>query len=289
VLRPLREEVSTIKLWIARVANHLEGVDPCGEHASVFNIAELFGPCSPVRRSPTTSVPNSLAAACTLDDSLVREATFANTTNFIIDDVRQKIPDMEIYREMGPVTNEMTTRMFDNAESSTAQTEQAIAEVASSVEDVIHVEDASDDEDVLYAQVKVENPIFLITIEDGSTHSTEARVEEPRLVEDPPVASSPSTIVVKAPCSPIHPSSPARRQCKVYDRSSLCRSVRLAQRGVLSDLGIVGNDGKKTTRMQFRYAECLQRLLPPDLLTPLMSLKGRAFWDMVTEVSLHLS
>jgi hypothetical protein len=212
-----------------------------------------------------------------------------NTTDFIIDDVRQRIPYIEIYREMGPVTNEMTTRMFDNVESSTAQTEQAIAEVLSSVEHVIHVEDASDDEDVSDAQVKVENPIFLITIEDGSSHLTEARVEEPQLVEDPPVASSLSAVVVKAPCSPIHPSSPARRQRKVYDRSSLRRSVRLAQRGVLSDLGIVGNDGKKTTRMQFRYAECLQRLLPSDLLTPLMSLKGRAFWDMVTEVSLHLS
>jgi hypothetical protein len=130
-----------------------------------------------------------------LDDSLVREATFANTTDFIIDDVRQRILDIE----MGPVTNEMTTRMFDNAESSTAQTEQAIAEVLSSVEHVIHMEDASDDEDVSDAQVKVENPIFLITIEDGSTHSTEARVEEPQLMEDPPVASSPSAVVVKAP------------------------------------------------------------------------------------------
>jgi hypothetical protein len=160
---------------------------------------------------------------------------------------------------MGPVTNEMTKRMFDNAESSTAQT----AEVVSSAEDVVLVEDASDDEDVSDAQVKVENPILLITIEDGSTHSMiEARVEEPRPMEDPPVAFSPAAIVTKAPCTPIHPSSPpittARRQCKVYDRSSLRRSVHLAQRGVLKDLVIVGNDGKFNKNAIQEYAGCLQ-------------------------------
>jgi hypothetical protein len=59
---------------------------------------------------------------------------------------------------------------------------------------------------------------------------------------------------------------------------------------VLSDLGIVGNDGKKqqecNSGMQNACNGCCHR---SDLLTPLMSLKGRAFWDMVTEVSLHLS
>jgi hypothetical protein len=138
-----------------------------------------------------------------------------------------------------------------------------IAEVVSSAEDVVLVEDASDDEDVSDAQVKVENPILLITIEDGSTHSMiEARVEEPRLMEDPPVAFSPAAIVAKAPCTPIHPSSPpittAIRQCKVYDRSSLRRSVHLAQRGVLKDLVIVGNDGKFNKNAIQEYAECLQ-------------------------------
>ena len=92
---------------------------------------------------------------------------------------------------------------------------------------------------------------------------------------------------------PMHPSSSpttttgCRR--KAYDRSSLRQSAHLAQRSVLKDLGIVGNDGKLNESTIEDYADRLQQLLSLDLLKPLMGLKGRAFWDMMAEVSLHLS
>ncbi|CAN6371961.1 unnamed protein product [Urochloa humidicola] len=49
MMHPLRAEASTIKLWLARVVNHLERVEPTCEDPLVG----LFGPCSPVRRSLT--------------------------------------------------------------------------------------------------------------------------------------------------------------------------------------------------------------------------------------------
>jgi hypothetical protein len=160
------------------------------------------------------------------------------------------------------------------------------------------VEDASDDEEAgPDAQVTVENHIFLITIEDASTlPTTEVKVEEPPLTEDPLIVPSSVTIVSKGEdlaCPPMHPSSSltttTRRRRKAYDRSSLHRSARLAQRSVLKDLVIVGNDGKLNESAIEDYADRLQQLLPPDLLKPLMGLKGRTFWDMMAEVSLHLS
>ena len=44
VLQPLKEEASIIKLWLARVANHLEHAETHGEHAFVSDLPELFGP-----------------------------------------------------------------------------------------------------------------------------------------------------------------------------------------------------------------------------------------------------
>ena len=50
-LRPLREEPSTIKLWLACLATHLvESVEPLGDHTLVSHMVELFRPlfsCSP--------------------------------------------------------------------------------------------------------------------------------------------------------------------------------------------------------------------------------------------------
>lgn len=60
-MRPLMDEASTIKLWLARVANHLERVEPLCEDP----LAGLFGPCSSVRRSPTPTFFTSLPVACT--------------------------------------------------------------------------------------------------------------------------------------------------------------------------------------------------------------------------------
>ena len=113
--------------------------------------------------------------------------------------------------------------------------------------------------------------------------------------EDPPIeAMSPLVATPRKDedlaCPPMHPPSPlstrTRRRRKSYDRSSLCRSVRLAQRGVLKDLGIARNDEKLNKDVVQIYAERLKNFVLPNLLRSLMELKGRAFWDMVAEVSL---
>ena len=75
---------------------------------------------------------------------------------------------------------------------------------------------------------------------------------------------------------------------QAYDRFWLRRSGRIAQHNVLKDLGVVGKDGKLNESAMQDIVVCLKELLPPDLLKPLMSLKGRAFWDFVAEASLHL-
>jgi hypothetical protein len=53
-----------------------------GEHASVSNLAELFGPCSPVKHDSSSSIFPSLTAACTTVDSLVCQDTRANIVVF---------------------------------------------------------------------------------------------------------------------------------------------------------------------------------------------------------------
>jgi hypothetical protein len=57
---------------------------------------------------------------------------------------------------------------------------------------------------------------------------------------------------------------------------------------VLKDLGIVGKNGKLDDVAMQDVVACLKDLCPPDLLKPLMELKGRAFWDLVAEVTLPL-
>ena len=86
--------------------------------------------------------------------------------------------------------------------------------------------------------------------------------------------------------SPLPLSTRKRCRRKSYDKSSLYQSVRLAQRGVLKDLGIARNDEKLNKDVVQIYAERLKNFVLPNLLRSLMELKGRAFWDMVAEVSL---
>jgi hypothetical protein len=132
--------------------------------------------------------------------------------------------------------------------------EQKLPQVGTSVEDVVLVEDASDDEEVVSdAHVAIEDPILLITIEESSTHSmVEVEAREPRLTQDPPVeaVSSLTTTTSKREglaCLPT-PSPPSTktttRRRKSYDRSSLRRCARLAQCNVLKDLSIIRGDGK---------------------------------------------
>ena len=177
------------------------------------------------------------------------------------------------------------------------------------------MEDASDDEEAI-SKVIVEDPVFLITIENNPTHSmtdvkeevftmkdnplhstTEVNEEVPRSIEDPSINATSSSMATAMKendltCPPIHPPSPsatpARRRRKSYERASFHRSGRIAQRNALKDLGVVGKDGKLNEGTMQDIVVCLQELLPPDLLKPLMSLKGRAFWDFVAEASLSL-
>ncbi|CAL5047255.1 unnamed protein product [Urochloa decumbens] len=316
LLRPLREEASTIKLWLARVANHLECDGIREEHTSIPNMAELFGPYSPVRRSPTPSILTSLAAACKPTDSLVCEDTCANISDSGIDNTTVGVPIVEIHKETCPITNDEAACLLDTekpieqdievpSRASTSQMhpdspiDQKLVEAASSIEEFVLVEDASDDEEATSdIHVAVEDPIFLITIEEGPIQSTfEIKEEEARLPEDPSIQEMSSVAITarkgeEPTCLPLCPSSPltttARRRPKSYDRSSLRRSAHLAQLSVLKDLGIVGNDGKLKDDAIQEYADRLKECLPPELLKPLMGLKGRAFWDFVAKVSLPL-
>ena len=108
--------------------------------------------------------------------------------------------------------------------------------------------------------------------------------------EDPPIeAMSPLVATPRKDedlaCPSMHPPSPltTRTRCrrKSYDRSSLRRSARLAQRGVLKDLGIARNDEKLNEDVVQIYAERLNNFVLPNLLRSLRELKGRAFWNMV--------
>jgi hypothetical protein len=79
VFRPLKEEASIIKLWLACVAIHLEHAETYGEHASVSDLVELFGPCSLVNHDSPSLILASLTTACMVIDSLVCQGTSAKT------------------------------------------------------------------------------------------------------------------------------------------------------------------------------------------------------------------
>ena len=64
---------------------------------------------------------------------------------------------------------------------------------------------------------------------------------------------------------------------KSFNRSSLPRSARLAQRKVLKDLGIIRDDGKHDEDAIQDCIDCLNELVPPNLLKSIMCLKGRDF------------
>ncbi|CAO2143781.1 unnamed protein product [Urochloa humidicola] len=364
VIRPLTIEASTIKLWLARVANHLEHVEPHCEDPLVG----LFGPCSPVRCSPTLALFTSLSAARTpaQDSSLQDEISTA------VEDLgSQKLSEANLMDVMPTATEEephavdsifecvavedltntldampaLPSKVKEYEEPSLEHTllqvgtdvvskdcvlanppikETVVAatpsattiagceqpketlldmtmdrmaqQVGTSFEDVVVVEDASDDEEtILGIGTPVEDPIFLITIEDDPIHSMdEVKGEEAQLTEDSSlkVASPLDTMSTNDQylgCPRIHPPTPpsmtARRQCKSYGRSSLRRSARLAQRSVLKDLGVLGEDGNLNEDVIQDYADRIKKLLPPDSLKPLKNLKSRAFLDLLVEVS----
>jgi len=68
VVHPLKAEASTIKLWLARMANHLERVEPPNKDPFIADMADLFGPCSLVRH---VSAPSFLTACTPIRDLMV--------------------------------------------------------------------------------------------------------------------------------------------------------------------------------------------------------------------------
>jgi hypothetical protein len=223
-------------------------------------MVELFGPYSPVWRSPMPLILTSIAEACTPTNSLVCE----DTTSII----GQKTTNQPI--------------LVPSETSGVQLIERLLLDVVTPVEDIVLVEDASDDEEVV-SQVVVEDPLYLITIEDDFAHcTTEVTTEVSQLTECPSLKamSSPSATTRKekdVSCPPMRSPSPpattARRWRKSYDRSSLRRRTRLDQRNVLIDLGIIGKDGKLDDDAIQDVVGCLKNLLPPDVLKPLMKLK----------------
>ena len=82
-MHPLMDEISTIKLWLALMANHLERAKPPNEDPFGADMVGLFGPCSPVWRSPTLMFFSSLIATCTpLGDSLSATVAAPDDTEF---------------------------------------------------------------------------------------------------------------------------------------------------------------------------------------------------------------
>jgi exosome complex RNA-binding protein Rrp42 (RNase PH superfamily) len=117
----------------------------------------------------------------------MHEDTGADNAQSVIDEmtieVAKRTLDTEIHQKLP------TEQAFEvPCGTSTVQMlKPSFLETITSVEDVVLVEDASDDEEaILDARVTIKDPILLVTIEDSSTQSTvEVMVGELRLLEDP--------------------------------------------------------------------------------------------------------
>ena len=104
--RPLKAEASTIRLWLARVASHLDGVQPSSKDPSTTDLVDLFGPCSPVKFSSTLPFFIALAADYVPSgDSIPHNEKLASTTT---DDVGQTAQSTSKDYEL-PIINKMTS------------------------------------------------------------------------------------------------------------------------------------------------------------------------------------
>ena len=92
VVHPLRVETSTIKLWLARMANHLEHGGPPSEDHYIVDLAGLFGPCSPVRQSSTPLFSTT--------NPIVNELEFHTVLNPDSKEVATRTIDTEIRQKM---------------------------------------------------------------------------------------------------------------------------------------------------------------------------------------------
>jgi hypothetical protein len=76
--------LSTIKLWLAPMAKLLLCTEQDGKLLSTSNMAELFGPCYPIKHSLTLVIFASLTEACIHVESQVCEDPSVSITNTII-------------------------------------------------------------------------------------------------------------------------------------------------------------------------------------------------------------
>ncbi|TVU50695.1 hypothetical protein EJB05_02075, partial [Eragrostis curvula] len=287
------DELSTI---VERTIEVTTGTSAADAHMDLPTEHTLLPSATPVGNElvlvEDATVLTSLAA-CAPTCSSVREATCAD----VVGSTTAKTSAVEICRETSIVTAEMTMMTVSTHISQNEPMEQMWPQVVIHDEDVVLVEDASDDEEVVSdVLAAVEDPILLVTTKDDSIQptievTTEHQTDNPTLE----ATSSSDVTAMKGDdpvCFPMHPTSPptnaTRRRRKSYDRSSLRRSARIAHSKVLKDLSIMGNDGKLDEDRIKVYADCLKELLPPDLLISLMSLKDRAFWDVVAGIPLPL-
>ena len=145
--------------------------DLCLCQCSLSDLPKLFDPCSPVKHDSPSSILASLAVAYTTADSLVCEDTIANTTIPILGEMPTRISGTEIHRETDLTSNEVVIGAFEADSRQMMSTKQTIKvpsetstllQVVTSVEDVVVVEDASDDEEATFiAQTTIEDPSFL--------------------------------------------------------------------------------------------------------------------------------
>jgi hypothetical protein len=118
VFQPVKEEASIIKVWLPCVANYLDHGEAHEKHASVSDLLELFGPCSPVKQDSPSSILASLTLACATIDSLVCPDTSTNTAVSVLGEMPTrtsgtKIHREEIHRETNLTTNEVMEWAFE--------------------------------------------------------------------------------------------------------------------------------------------------------------------------------
>ncbi|CAL4957144.1 unnamed protein product [Urochloa decumbens] len=192
-------------------------------------------------------------------DSVI-EMSFEDPVDLVIatDDFTKSSVEVKVERSDNPLM-EIAFPMDDT----TRKIEEL--QVVTPIGDVVLVEDASEDE---------EDPTAVTAIDAPTLSLVKTMIDEPQPPDDPLSLVTPSV------------TRTSRCKRKSYDISSLRRSARIAQRNTLKRLGIIGNNGKIDEDVIQEYADYLKELLPPDVLNSLMRAKGRAFWDLVAEISL---
>lgn len=81
----------------------------------------------------------------------------------VIDDMPTMISAAEIHRKTDLIINEVATRVSDKAETFMLEEKQTLMQVVTSVEDVVLVEDAFDDEKVVITSIE-----DVVLMEDAS-------------------------------------------------------------------------------------------------------------------------